>query len=528
MDDDETRRLILRLQMDDLASIWALSTTSTEDGTELDADVSLRLYRHELRTANQQIEDRVSARAAAEDELRQRDAMRADREEARRLFQQLNPDEPVPEQLEADQLLLIDDPNLCNAHVKDETSSALEPLQCSDQPDMRASPSLSSRQTIAHMPGVKRLADHFDTVNGPASKKHASERTIIAASQVKPLWGLNPERTQLGFAPSAFVNSDKPARSSNSLPYTFGSLKRPAQAEDVTPPPAKRQEILPKNSPLTFETTQPTAGKQASPSSSLSGPSIATQRDVLSVFDLFGKSSARAPEAPRFGHNASSRRGSTSAAPSARRRNRKFNRKVIILGSEELVSQTLPASKQPVAPGQQFISERSQSSEVECIACCSDVPHTKAYINSCSHVYCSKCVNRLFKKAVRDESLWPPQCCKTEMPVGAIEHLLREDLIPLVKARQVEMSTPLSDRTYCAGCAKFIPGDRILEKGATCSECLTSTCTVCKEKVHQGDCHSKLQQDIKDLEALAEKNGWKKCSNCLMLVEHNTGCNHMT
>lgn len=52
MDDDETRRLILRLQMEDLASIWASSTASSNDGTELDADVSLRLYRHELRTAD--------------------------------------------------------------------------------------------------------------------------------------------------------------------------------------------------------------------------------------------------------------------------------------------------------------------------------------------------------------------------------------------------------------------------------------------------------------------------------------------
>ncbi|KAK6003349.1 hypothetical protein QM012_001194 [Aureobasidium pullulans] len=114
------------------------------------------------------------------------------------------------------------------------------------------------------------------------------------------------------------------------------------------------------------------------------------------------------------------------------------------------------------------------------------------------------------------------------MPVETVEHLLRENLIPMVKAREAEMSTPASDRTYCAGCAKFIPRDRIYEKRGICPDCWTSTCTECKEKGHVGDCESKLQKDIRDLEALAEKKGWKKCSKCLMLVEHNTGCNHMT
>jgi hypothetical protein len=50
MDDDETRKLILRLQMENLATIWA-SSTPTNDDAELDTDVSLRLYRQQLRTA---------------------------------------------------------------------------------------------------------------------------------------------------------------------------------------------------------------------------------------------------------------------------------------------------------------------------------------------------------------------------------------------------------------------------------------------------------------------------------------------
>ncbi|KAH0160733.1 hypothetical protein KCU67_g6615, partial [Aureobasidium melanogenum] len=429
-------RLILRLQMEDLASIWASSTTSTDDGTELDADVSLRLYRHELRTADQQIDDGVSARAAAQDELRQRDAIRADREEARRLFQELNPDEPLPEPREPDQLLLTDHLDSYDAPVKDETSSVPGPLQCSDQP-------------------------------------------------------------------------------------------RPAQDDDSVFSPAKKQDVLNRSSPLTFGTIQSAIGTSA-PSPALSGPFIASQGDNPSEPILSGKSSARPSEVPRFCFSASLRHRFTSATPSGIGQDTAPSRTASTAGSEALVSQTLAASNQPVAPGQQSSSEPGQTSEIECLACCTDVVRTEAYINTCGHPYCRKCVNRLFKTAVRDESLWPPQCCKAEMSIKTIEHLLREDLIPLVKVRQVEMSTHISDRTYCATCTTFIPENKIREKTGTCSKCWTSTCTECKEKDHIGDCQIKLQQDIKDLELLAEKNGWKKCSNCLMLVEHNTGCNHMT
>ena len=114
------------------------------------------------------------------------------------------------------------------------------------------------------------------------------------------------------------------------------------------------------------------------------------------------------------------------------------------------------------------------------------------------------------------------------MPIEDVEHLLREDLIPFVKARQIEMSVPTMNRTYCVTCSAFIPQDHIHETKATCHGCSSSTCTECKEKAHIGDCQNKLEQDTKDLEALAEQKGWKKCSKCLMFVEHHFGCNHMT
>lgn len=525
MDDDETHKLILRLQMEDLTAIWASSTTSTEDGTKVDADVSLRLYRHELRTANQQIDDRISARAAAEDEIRQRDALSADREEARRLFQQLNPDEPVPELSQTGQPVSTGHPIPCNALIQNGTSSVSAPLQRFGQPDMRTSSSPSSRQTIVQMPGLKRSADHLDTLNGPASKKHASERTIIAASQVERLWGLDPERTHFGFGPSAPVKPDMPARSFTSSPYTIGSVKRPAEAEDVTPPPAKRQETLSKTSPFAFTPSSYAARETKAPANS--GPTT-TSKIEDPVFALFGRPSSVTTATPLSVRGTILKRGSSRRSPFPPKASRNSNRTSSTDDVETPVSQVIPASKQPVASGHQLAIESDQPSEIECVACCREVPRSKSYSNSCGHAYCAKCVNRLLKKAVHDDSLWPPQCCKAEFSLENFKSLLREDLVPLVEARQIEMSVGILDRIYCVGCSTFIPGDSVQGKNATCPACMMTMCTECKEETHVGGCQNKLEQDIKDLEALAQKEGWKKCSNCLMIVEHNTGCNHMT
>jgi hypothetical protein len=199
----------------------------------------------------------------------------------------------------------------------------------------------------------------------------------------------------------------------------------------------------------------------------------------------------------------------------------------VLRNSEKPEPQELPASKQPVTPGQQLPVEQVQSSTAECVACCTDVPRVKSHSDSCGHSWCSKCVNRMFRRAVYDNSLWPPQCCKVEMPIEKMEQFLTGDLIPSVKVRQVEMSVPILERIYCANCTAFIPHEGIHEGTASCHKCWRSTCTTCKEKAHVGDCQYRFEQGLKDLETLAEKEGWKKCSTCLMIIDNNGGCSRM-
>lgn len=144
----------------------------------------------------------------------------------------------------------------------------------------------------------------------------------------------------------------------------------------------------------------------------------------------------------------------------------------------------------------------------------------------CNHEYCRGCLGKLFTLSLKDESLFPPRCCR--MPIPAYENLffLGWDLLSLFEARKIEMET--TDRTYChiPECSKFIPPDNIEQQIARCVACTARTCSVCKAAAHVGDCPKDPAK--KELDDLADKKGWRRCNGCHSFVELSSGCNHIS
>jgi hypothetical protein len=91
---------------------------------------------------------------------------------------------------------------------------------------------------------------------------------------------------------------------------------------------------------------------------------------------------------------------------------------------------------------------------------------------------------------------------------------------------QVEFDTP--DRTYRSNplCLAFICSEGIMNEQATCPDCSTVTCRLCKAASHRGDClaDTVLQQVLQT----ADENRWQRCYSCCRLVELDIGCNHIT
>lgn len=170
-------------------------------------------------------------------------------------------------------------------------------------------------------------------------------------------------------------------------------------------------------------------------------------------------------------------------------------------------------------------SKQAASAMSPCVACNSSKPAYKLFKAPCGHIYCDECLEHLFELATTDESLFPPRCCKTQIPVETAKLYLSKGTIESFSEKIIEFGTP--NRTYCfrPSCSSFLPPSSVVGDKGTCPQCGAATCTICKGESHSNDC----PQDIATQEVLelASREGWQRCFNCKRLVELNFGCNHM-
>lgn len=160
-------------------------------------------------------------------------------------------------------------------------------------------------------------------------------------------------------------------------------------------------------------------------------------------------------------------------------------------------------------------------------ACCNDSVHYFAAVYApCGHDYCSECAKRLFTLSTKDESLFPPRCCRQPIPLAAVEVFLTAEFIQHFREKSVEYTTV--NKTYCAWptCSAFIPPNKINGDIAVCPECSFWVCTMCKGATHQGrDCPKDTA--LSGVQALAKQEGWQRCYRCKRYVELKHGCNHI-
>ena len=174
-----------------------------------------------------------------------------------------------------------------------------------------------------------------------------------------------------------------------------------------------------------------------------------------------------------------------------------------------------------------FSCSSQESATVEICIACGDESLIRDLITApCAHHYCKHCLSGLFEHSIRDESLFPPRCCRQPIPIDIAKPILTWSTIQDFEQKSVEYSTAC--RTYCydARCAAFIPPDKITGEKATCGECDLITCTICQSAAHEDDCPNDPAYEA--LLTTAKDEGYQRCYQCRRLVELNTGCNHIT
>jgi hypothetical protein len=167
---------------------------------------------------------------------------------------------------------------------------------------------------------------------------------------------------------------------------------------------------------------------------------------------------------------------------------------------------------------------RTKHTEV-CEACRDELNVFELARAPCGHVYCRNCLGDLFEAAMTDESLFPPRCCRLEISPEENCAILTAELIQKFDKKKIEFAT--KNRTYCSvpTCSAFIESQYISGDIATCPDCSSTTCTICKA-THEGDCPKDVA--LQEILEVAKKNSWQRCYACYALVELDYGCNHMT
>jgi hypothetical protein len=93
------------------------------------------------------------------------------------------------------------------------------------------------------------------------------------------------------------------------------------------------------------------------------------------------------------------------------------------------------------ATGSGVVRDGSTTCLVREIDCCSCMEFRYCVAAPCGDAYCHRCLIQVFKNACTDEELFPPRCCREEIPLFLAAPFLRAEEITLFKEKNIEVRT---------------------------------------------------------------------------------------
>jgi hypothetical protein len=105
--------------------------------------------------------------------------------------------------------------------------------------------------------------------------------------------------------------------------------------------------------------------------------------------------------------------------------------------------------------GTSFIPTSSDPPTQTCVICQDTITGAEVQV-VCGHYYDVACLTNLFEASTRDQSLFPPTCCRRSIALSNVESHLPIELIAVYLMKETEFTTPR--RVYCANpaCSSFL------------------------------------------------------------------------
>lgn len=164
--------------------------------------------------------------------------------------------------------------------------------------------------------------------------------------------------------------------------------------------------------------------------------------------------------------------------------------------------------------------------QVDCVACGDRFNAERCLEVPCLHYYCDGCLEGLYSAAMRDKTLYPPRCCRQEIPWDIARDLVSGELAAQFEAKKEELDDKSPVYCHDKHCSEYIKADGHDVTKAVCSTCQAITCTLCKQGTHDGACPQ--DEEVQKMREYAKEEGNQECAQCHQLVELSTGCNHIT
>ncbi|RYP32544.1 hypothetical protein DL767_005156 [Monosporascus sp. MG133] len=190
-----------------------------------------------------------------------------------------------------------------------------------------------------------------------------------------------------------------------------------------------------------------------------------------------------------------------------------------------------PNMQAPTIAGGTHAVRLNPPAKKDCTACLDSFPPRDMVRLDCGHAHCLACLEANARSSLNTQPFKPAKCCRV-IPTDSFRHLsaLTEDEVKTYIAK-VEELTSTQQKLYCFDCAAFIPSSSRKKRSGECESCGKKTCKACLGKSHFGPCDreklTEARQGEENVYRLAEAKGWKKCPNCLSIVQKGGGCNHM-